>query len=224
MPLVSIIVPIYNEKRTLPRFLKSLGKVKLDKETILADDGSIDGGPELLRGVKGAKVLLLRHEGKGSALRAGAARAKGRFLVFLDADLEYSPSDIPKLVREAQKGPRAVFGSRFLLPYAQPRDIYYLGNRFLNFLLRRLHQGRLTDFETGLKLVPRHVFRKLSLGARGFDIEPELTLALLSAGCLIAEVPVSYRPRNRAEGKKIRWRDGFRALAMLIRRRGSDSV
>jgi len=218
LPEVSIIVPIYNEKKTLPGLLRSLRKVKLDKEIILVDDGSEDGSREFLVKKKGRDVLVLGvHGGKGSALRAGARGARGRFLVFLDADLEYSPGDIPLLVRQARKGRWAVFGSRYLRSYGHPMGVYYFGNRLLNFLLRRRHKTGLTDFETGLKLVPRNLFRKLRLRARGFDIEPELTLALLARGHPIVEVPVSYRPRSRAQGKKVRWQDGLRALVLLLR-------
>ncbi len=228
MKKLSIIIPVYNEEKTIIDVLKSVENVKIDyaKEVIIIDDGSIDNTlnavNEHIKKKKEKKNLKLifiskNNEGKGSAIREGIRAATGDLVIIQDADLEYDTKDIPRLIeyREKEKCD-VVYGSRILQKNPYVYITYYLGNVFLSYLTRILYSVPITDMETCYKLVPLHILKELKLTSSGFDIEPEITAKIIRRGYIIKETPISYRPRSKAEGKKIRWRDGLDALFLLI--------
>jgi len=186
------------------------------------DDGSSDGTRELLRNdVWPKSVRVLFHEknrGKGAALRTGLAEARGTFSAVLDADLEYSPSEIPALLEPLRRGDaQAVFGSRGFRSHTAYSFWYVMGNRFVTLVTNLLYNSWLSDIMTGQKSMRTELFRSLKLRERGFAIEPEITARLLKRGIRIHEVPVVYRARSREEGKKLTVLDGLRVIRTLVR-------
>lgn len=223
-PLLSILVPVYNEERTVLELLRRVRAVDLPKEVIVVDDGSTDRTPALLERADG--VTVLRHErnrGKGAAVATALAHARGEVCLIQDADLEYEPADIPALYARYLRGDvQAVFGSRVLTP-GQRRSsfFFYWGGRLVSLVASILYGAEITDEPTGYKLVETALLRSLGLRAQGFDFCPELTARILRRRGRIAEVPIRYEPRSWAEGKKITARDGFVAIWVLLRERFS---
>ncbi len=223
-PLVTVIVPVYNEERTVDELLRRLvdGPYS-EKEIIVVDDGSTDGTTGILerRAGKGGIVLLrhVKNQGKGAAVRTGLGRACGEITIIQDGDLEYDPGDFPKLIETIGRGESdVVYGSRYLQPN-QPLSWsgFRLGVAFLNLLVRFLYGQRLTDEATCYKALRTQLMRDLDLQSTGFEICAEMTAKLLRRGHRIAEVPISYHPRTVKEGKKIRWRDGWKTVWTLIK-------
>jgi len=223
---LSVVMPVYNEVATVAT---SVGRVhalrgRLDLEIICVDDGSTDGTREVLarlerEGVIDVLVLHEKNSGKGSAVRTGIARAQGDVIVVQDADLEYDPRELPRLMEPILDGRAdAVFGSRFL---GGPHRVLYfwhsLGNGLLTLLSNMLTDLNLTDMETCYKMVRADVMKTLPLRAKRFGFEPELTARLAQAGARVYEVPISYAGRTYAEGKKIGWRDGVAAFWHIAR-------
>jgi len=215
---LTIVVPVYNEAKTIERLLRRVREVPLNVEVIVVDDGSTDGTRDVLPGLEGELIdRLILHEqnrGKGAALRTGFAAATGDVVVVQDADLEYDPTEIPMLLRPILSGKAdAVYGSRFL---GGPHRVLFfwhsVGNRFLTLLSNMFTDVNLTDMETCYKMVRRELLQTLPLTAERFGIEPELTARLAQAGARIYELPISYDGRSYAEGKKIGWKDGVSAL------------
>lgn len=224
-PTLSVVMCVYNEKETVLAVLQNVQAVPLDKEIIIVDNCSTDGTRELLQGVDGqAKVIFHpRNLGKGASIRTALAQANGEYLVIQDADLEYDPAEYPVLLEHAQRtGADAVYGSRVLRGRNTRYLKYYYGVRVLTWLTNLLFRRRLTDVATACKLVKTDVARRLSLRSTGFDLDFELTNKLCKHGFRIEEVPVSYRPRSFAEGKKIRGKDGLLALWTILRDRFVD--
>jgi len=224
MPLLSVIIPVYNEAGTLNQILHKIASVKVDKEIIIVDDGSDDGTVELLKKVTGPHIKIIycaRNRGKGAALLTGIAAAGGEFIIPQDADLEYDPQDYVNLIDHALKnGLAVVYGSRFLKGWRGVTPFWhYAVNRLLTGLTNLLFGCALTDMETCYKLIKRDLLQQLGLRAQRFEIEPEITAKLLKKGLPIAELPVSYRARFYAQGKKIGWRDGVSSLFCLVRLR-----
>lgn len=224
---LSVVIPVYNEVNTLERILKKVKGVDIPKEIILVDDGSKDGSRDLLNKLKkkDRSLKIVFHEvncGKGAALRTGFKYAKGDFVIVQDADLEYDPSDYSKLLSEVKGLNIVVYGSRFMGSYKDMTTMHYWGNRLLTFLTNLLFGIMLTDMETCYKLIPLKVIKKIDIKSNRFNFEPEITAKILKMGCKIKEVPISYAGRNVREGKKITWRDGFSALATLIKYRFLD--
>lgn len=223
--LVSIVVPAYNERDTAEELLKRVAAVSLPKEVIVVDDGSTDGTRAVLRGLRQSGRLVSRlilHErnlGKGAALRTGFAQTSGDVVVIQDADLEYDPADIPRLVAPIAAGDAdAVYGSRFARASRRARTSWHeLGNRALTMLSNLATGYRLTDMETCYKAIRGDLLRSLPLQCDRFGIEPEITARLSQAGARLVEVPVSYAGRDRAAGKKIGWRDGLAAPWHIVR-------
>ena len=226
---ISIIVPVYNEARTIGEALRQIHAVDLgawDKEIIAVDDGSNDDSKREAQSakqhLKAQNITILSHEvnrGKGAAIRTGLAVAGGDAVVIQDADLEYDPRDIPSMLDAFERaGKRAViYGSRELTPERRGYTHYVWGVRVLTGIANILFGSRLTDIYTGFKLFPTPLIRSLRLGAAGFEFEAEVTAKLLRRGIGIREVPVHYFPRSFAEGKKIRVRDGVVGLWMLLK-------
>jgi glycosyltransferase involved in cell wall biosynthesis len=225
--LLSIIVPVYNELRTIMAVIDRLLAIELPlaRDILVVDDGSTDGTQEALARVRcdGVPVTVLlgeRNAGKGSAIRRGLAAARGSIIAIQDADLELDPQQLASLVEPILHGDSAVvYGSRFLRgrPDAPWRTV--LANRALTGLTNLLYGGRLTDLETCYKVMRVEVARSLALTADRFDIEPQITARLLRQGHRIHELPVRFDPRSRAQGKKIGWRDGVQAVQVLLSER-----
>ncbi|HEV2735083.1 MAG TPA: glycosyltransferase family 2 protein [Longimicrobiaceae bacterium] len=221
---LSVVMPIYNEAATIEVAVVRVRSIPVRTEIICVDDGSTDGTRDILRRLQaeGAVDVLVFHErnmGKGAALLTGFGRATGEVVVTQDADLEYSPQDLPVLLEPILDGRAdAVFGSRFL---GGPHRVLYfwhrVGNGLLTLFSNMLTNLNLTDMETGYKMVKADLLRSLPLRSQRFGIEPELTARLAQAGARIYEVPISYSGRTYAEGKKIGWRDGVSALWYVFR-------
>jgi glycosyltransferase involved in cell wall biosynthesis len=231
-PLVSVIVPIYNEEATLEHVVEELLALGLRLEVLLVNDGSTDGSPAVMARLaeRHGPVQALHqphNRGKGAAVRRGIDESTGDIVLIQDADLEYSPSDIPALIEPLVSGKAdAVFGTR-LRGGAHPQRAHlfwhYAGNRFLTLLANVLYNTTISDMEVGYKAFRGELVRGLQLVSDDFRIEPELTAKILRIGpsLRLYEVPISYYGRSYAEGKKITWRDGFGAVEALLRFRFS---
>ncbi|EIE02957.1 glycosyltransferase family 2 protein [Leptospira licerasiae] len=224
---LSIVIPCYNEKHTIKNILETVKKVPYkDKEIILVDDFSTDGTRELLKTAPFKKLVdqLVFHEknqGKGAALRTGFKAAKGDIVIVQDADLEYDPFEIPDVIDPIYKGKAdVVFGSRFMGGRAH-RVVYYwhrLGNLFLTTLSNMFTNINLTDMETCYKAFRREVIQGIDIKENRFGFEPEITAKISKIPDIrIFEVGISYYGRTYAEGKKIGWKDGFRAIYCILR-------
>lgn len=222
-PDVSIILPVYNEKDTLREVIERLLALPLSKEIIAVDDASTDGSADIAAEF-GDRIVLLRqgtNEGKGSAIRAALAVAKGQVAVIQDADLEYDPADLPKLVQPILDG-RAdvVYGSRFMNGMnSKMAFANRLVNRLLVGAVRLLYLRRITDEATCYKAVRTSVLKAMHLECRRFEFCPEVTAKAIRMGLEIRELPVSYEPRTKDAGKKIRWTDGVEAFWTLLKHR-----
>jgi glycosyltransferase involved in cell wall biosynthesis len=224
---LSIIIPVYNEEQTIGTVVERVRAVDLgdiEKEIIVANDGSSDGTQRAIEAVPAddGKTRMRVFEspinlGKGAAIRLGLKYATGDVILIQDADLELDPNEYGALLAPIIAGESVVYGSRFLRPVAGISRRTRLANHLLTWLTNVLYLCRLTDMETGYKVFRRDVLQRIRLRAVGFDFEPELTAKLLLAGYRIVEVPISYNPRRRDEGKKIRWFDGLDAAYLLVK-------
>jgi glycosyltransferase involved in cell wall biosynthesis len=223
-PYLSVLIPAFNEERTLERVIDTVLKVPEDLEVVLIDDGSSDGTWQVMQSrVDGDRVRSVRHDtnrGKGVAIRTGLQHARGHIVLIQDADLEYSPKDYGVLL-EPLKSNRAtiVYGSRSFSSHSAYSYWYVVGNRLVTLFTNVLYNCYLSDIETGYKVMPLAIARSLDLHAHGFELEPEITAKLLRLGHRIFEVPISYAARSREEGKKLTAMDGVKAVLTLVRYR-----
>jgi glycosyltransferase involved in cell wall biosynthesis len=223
-------VPVFNERNTLLEIVRRMRAVRLpegvDREIIVVDDGSSDGTREVLKQLGDSTVRIVMHpenRGKGAAVRTGFEHATGDYVLVQDADLEYDPDDWPKLLNPVLRGKaRVVYGSRFTGERRNMLFMHWVGNRFLSLMTNLLYNTTLSDMETCYKLIDRSLLDGLQLRSNKFEIEPEITAKILKRKIRIYEVPISYTGREYEEGKKITWRDGFAALATLVKYRFKD--
>ncbi len=223
---LTIIVPVFNEQKTVGKVLDTLLKLKIpkwEKEIIVVDDCSTDQTVEILKKYSSKKQIeILKHNhnfGKGRAIKTGIDKAGGDYIIIQDADLEYNPEDIKKLVSQVINNPdAAIYGSRFQDKYKDTVFGHRAGNFFLTALTNLLFGSHLSDMETCYKLIPKKFFNSVKIECERFNFEPEITAKLLNAKIKIIEIPISYTKRGFSEGKKIKWlNDGLSAIWALIK-------
>ena len=236
---LSVIIPVYNEEKTIGKILDKVRQSPLGKEIIVVDDGSTDRTAEILAGQNPRDFTLLQHPsnlGKGTAIRTALKEVTGEIIVIQDADLEYDPKDFENLIQPIQEEiSSVVYGSRLLgNPEFYTMGVlrfhregyfrnplltfgFYYGGKLVTWLTNILYGARLTDQPTCYKMFRREVLKEIQLNSRGFEFCSEITAKLLLAGYSIVEVPISYCPRRVSEGKKLNWKDGMRAVFTLFR-------
>ena len=226
-PLLSVVMPCYNEKDTIEEIVRRVLAVRIRTELIIVDDGSKDGTRDILQRLGNElpiKVILQpANAGKGSALRRGFQEVTGDLVIIQDADLEYSPEEFPELIELICQG-RAdvVYGSRFLGRHRVFMFTHYAGNCLLTFVTNVLYNTMLSDMETCYKVMRTEVLRSMTLDSNGFGIEPELTAKIFKRHYRVYEIPITYDGRGYEEGKKITWRDGLVALWVLLKYRFTE--
>lgn len=223
--VLSVVMPVYNEQDTLEAIIRRVREVPLKIELLCVDDGSTDRSREILvrleaEGLVDRVILHERNQGKGRALATGFAAASGSVVIIQDADLEYDPDEYRKLLEPIlDNRADVVYGSRFL--GGEPHRVlyfwHYVGNRFLTLMSNMVTNLNLTDMETCYKCFRKEVLEGLEIEERGFGVEPEITAKVARGGWRVYEVGVSYSGRTYAEGKKINWKDGFRALNCIVK-------
>jgi glycosyltransferase involved in cell wall biosynthesis len=225
-PLLSVVMPVYNERTTIDEIIRRVLAVPLRIELIVVDDGSTDGTSDILDSLNRELTFTLLRQpnaGKGAALRRGFAAVTGDLMVIQDADLEYSPEEYPELIELICQGKAdVVYGSRFLGRHRVFLFTHYLGNRVVTLATNILYNTMLTDMETCYKAMRVDVLRSLTLESDGFGIEPEITAKIFKRGYRVYEVPITYAGRNYDQGKKITWVAGFVALWVLLKYRFTD--
>ena len=221
---LSIIIPCFNEIRTIDKLLKAVKSSPIsEKEIIIVNDGSNDGTTEFLKSIKDPEMLIIHHQqnkGKGAALRTGFSKASGDICIVQDADLEYDPQEFPILIKPIiEDKADVVFGSRF--QSGRPHRVVYfwhsLGNGFLTLLSNICTDLNLTDMETCYKAFKREIIQSININEKRFGFEPEITAKISRINCRIYEVGISYYGRTYNEGKKIGWKDGVRAIYCILK-------
>ena len=225
---LSIIIPVYNEERTVREVVEKVKNLKLpvQKEIIVVNDGSKDNSQKLLSKIRNKDVILIFHKknmGKGMAIRTGLKRAKGDIIAIQDADLEYNSSNLNYLIKPIMDGKaEVVYGSRFLKSNKIGSLSFYFANKILSIITSILYLKKITDMETCYKVFNKSVLKNINLKCRRFEFEPEFTAKILKKGYKILELPIDYNPRTKVQGKKIKVKDGIIALWTLLKYRFSD--
>jgi glycosyltransferase involved in cell wall biosynthesis len=221
---LSVLIPSYNEERTLGIIVSRVVKVDCEKEIIIVDDGSTDNTSQVIQSLQqqyGSLLQVLRHDrnqGKGAAIRTGLGAVQGDILIIQDADCEYHPEDYPVALRLIHEGwADAVYGSRFHGPHRVFLYWHYLANKFLTLLVNISCDSILSDVETGFKMFRTDVLKNLSIQSYKFDFEIEVTIKLLRGKFRVYEVPITYTGRNYSEGKKITWKDAIHAVYAIFK-------
>ena len=227
MPELSVIIPVYNERATIEEILKRVRAVDISLEIIAVDDCSTDGTRQYLQGLpESDDFRLILHEknsGKGAAIRTGITEAKGDYVIFQDADLEYDPQDYLDLIKPLRQGKAdVVYGSRFLGVHRVLLFLNYVANKTLTLMTNALYNCNLTDMETCYKMFKREIIQGIRIRSNRFDLEPEITAKILKRKYKLFEVPISYAGRDYSEGKKISWKDGVMAFWTLLKYRFMD--
>jgi glycosyltransferase involved in cell wall biosynthesis len=221
--LLSVIVPVFNERSTVAEVIRRIRAVDLpvEVEVIVVDDGSSDGTDKVLTAMGDSTVRVISHaqnKGKGAAIRTALEAIRGDLVLIQDADLEYDPADWSKLLEPVLRGKaHVVYGSRFTGERKNMMPLHWIGNRFLSLVTNVLYSSTLSDMETCYKLFDRRALNGITVESDRFDFEPEITAKVLRRGYRIYEVPISYAGREADEGKKITWRDGLGALKALVK-------
>ena len=218
---LTVIIPVYNEIGTIHEVIKKVDEAPFDKEIIVVDDGSIDGTRNVLRGCRdGVKVLYHEsNKGKGAAIRTALPHITGDMVIIQDADLEYDPSEYPRLISPILEGKAdVVYGSRFS---GGPHRVLFfwhaVGNKIITTLSNIFTDLNLSDMETGYKVFRSEVLKKIKIESSRFGFEPEITAKIAKMGCRIYEIPIPYWGRDYSEGKKINWKDGIAAIYWIIK-------
>ena len=229
---LSIIIPVYNEEKTIKKIIEKIQRVNLGrikKELIIINDASKDSSDNIIKNLtrKYENIRLINHEknqGKGCAIRTGLKYFTGDFLIIQDGDLEYNPEEYRKLIKPILKGDtKVVYGSRMIgriMGFQIPH--HYIGNLVLSFITTFLYLKKITDMETCYKMMTKDAINSLNLRAKRFDFEPEITAKLIKKGYKIIEIPITYNSRSFQEGKKLTVIDGIKALYYLIKYRFTD--
>ena len=229
---LSVIIPVYNEKKTIKKVIDKVKGIRLKnikKEIIVVDDFSTDSTRNTLKNIKDSTIKIFSHKinmGKGAAIRTGLKNCTGDIVLIQDADLEYGPNEYGKLLKPIlDNTAKVVYGSRIAAIRRNKKNMYklhYFGNVFLTFMTNLLYEAKITDMETGYKVFKKDVIKDITLRATRFDFEPEITAKILKRGYKIHEVPISFVGRSFEEGKKINWVDGVKAFYYLIKYRFFD--
>lgn len=222
MPLLSVIIPVYNEEKTVEKIIRIIDAVDIDKEIVVVNDASTDNTQSILENLKLPRLKLFSHSrnlGKGAAFRTGLKEAKGEIVIIQDADLEYDPDDYLKLIPPiVNNHADMVLGIRFSRGY-KGLFMHRLGNQFLTGLHNILYGSFLNDVYTCYKAAPRRIYNGMDLEADGFSLEQEIVGKAIKRKLRIMEVPIAYHPRTYAQGKKIRYYDAFKIIIRMIRSR-----
>jgi glycosyltransferase involved in cell wall biosynthesis len=222
---LSVLVPVYNEAATVVAAMKRIVDVEYpcEVEVVVVNDGSVDATAELLSAISDPRVKVVHHptnRGKGAAIRTAAQSATGDYMIICDADLEYAPEEIPRLLEPVMSGEtQLVYGTRSFGSHTAYSFWYVLGNKAVTMFANVMYDCWISDLETCFKLMPLPLYRELDIRSAGFGMEAEVTAKLLSRGMRPFEVPISYKARSREEGKKLTWKDGVEALWILTRER-----
>lgn len=226
---LAFLIPVYNERATIEAILKQVEAVGLADEVVIVDDASTDGTRELLQQIvplnpRAHLILHERNRGKGAAIRTGLAQVTTDLVLIQDADLEYDPREVPKLLQPIQDGKAdVVYGSRFLGAARRPTMFWHMvANKLLTLMTNLLYNSILSDMETGYKLFRRELIQSIPIRSNRFEFEPEITAKLLKRRARIFEVPISFNPRDYSEGKKIGLSDAFAAVWALLKFRFVD--
>jgi len=226
---ISVVIPVYNEESTLQKIFSRIKKTRIPSEILLIDDGSTDSTPQIIKQLQEdpsvRAITFPVNRGKGAAVSAGIKAAHGEIIILQDADLEYNPGEYKKLLKPFEKNQaEVVYGVRFMTTKKKTSYfLHFIANKILTLITNILYKSSLNDMETGYKIFRKDIFEQLQIKADGFDFEPEFTAKLLKRKIKIFEVPITFKPRNYAHGKKIKFYDALVAVWTLIKIRFLES-